>query len=103
MAIGSVVDGDGGDYFCQVTNAGGSTTSETARITVVYSRRETHRARREFASHGTDTWRQYRDYHPNHDEGSDDEEPCGQSVSSSQTPLSLPSKDATSGKMQINT
>ena len=81
LLIHSVIDSDGGDYYCRVTNCAGSTDSQVARVSISNGQGPLVRA--------PDRWGQYgRMGYWGRGEPEDEDEPCGQPVPSSAPPTS---------------
>ena len=81
LLIHSVIDSDGGDYYCRVTNCAGSTDSQVARVSISNGQGPLVRA--------PDRWGQYgRMGYRGRGEPEDEDEPCGQPVPSSAPPTS---------------
>ena len=82
LLIHSVIDSDGGDYFCRVSNRAGSTVSQIASISISNGQGPMRRA--------SDPWgyerMRYMGFH-GRGEPEEEDEPCGQPVPSSAPPI----------------
>ena len=83
LLIHSVIDSDGGDYYCRITNCAGSTDSQVARISISNGQVPMGRA--------PDPWgygRMQNMGYRGRGEPEDEDEPCGQPVPASAPPTS---------------